>query len=70
MTIEATSKENYYSKHSLLITSKAGTWELLSNTITEKTTQQPSLPFTKMAPMVGSKHLGSVSVIHIEVYMY
>ena len=31
MTIEATLKENDYSKHTLLITSKAGTWELLIN---------------------------------------
>jgi len=31
MTTEATSKENDYSKHTLLITSKAGTWELLIN---------------------------------------
>jgi len=31
MTIETTSKETDYSKHTLLITSKAGTWELLIN---------------------------------------
>jgi len=31
MTMEATSKENDYNKHTLLITSKAGTWELLIN---------------------------------------
>jgi len=31
MTVKATSKENDYGKHTQLITSKAGTWELLIN---------------------------------------
>jgi len=43
MTIEATSRETNYLKHTLLITSIAGTWELLINyfnSITETNKQQ------------------------------
>jgi len=62
ITIEATSQENDYSKNTLLITSKAGTWELLINYLKKHygnegtavdNLRQPSLPtITQWVKMV------------------
>jgi len=64
MNIEATSKEYYYSKHTMLIASKAGTWELLKKllqtTLRKQThsSRQPEVAVVTYSHTEGENGLG------------